>query len=159
MAGTLKVKIQEDIILDNQNYGSKRTLEIGSITDIIKRIVTVPASTDTTVLMFTSTTGIVDGALDIELVKYIRVTNLDSSNSVNLSLQIDAGEDDSAADNTAGLLLEAGKSFMMGTPSDGIAVEDDAATLITDGTFKNLESIIIDSGTNAVQVEVFVASA
>jgi len=47
----------------------------------------------------------------------------------------------------------------MGTPSDGIAVEDDAATLITDGTFKNLESIIVDSGTNAVQVEVFVASA
>ena len=159
MAGTLKVKIQEDIILDNQNYGSKRTLEIGGITDIIKRIVTVPSGTDTTVLMFTSTTGVVDGALDIELVKYIRVTNLDSSNSVNLSLQIDAGEDDSAADNTAGLLLEAGKSFMMGTPSDGIAVEDDAATLITDGTFKNLESIIIDSGTNAVQVEVFVASA
>ena len=156
---TLKVKIQEDIILDNQNYSSKRTLEIGSITDIIKRIVTVPASTDTTVLMLTSTTGIVDGALDIELVKYIRVTNLDSSNSVNLSLQIDAGEDDSSADDTAGLLLEAGKSFMMGTPSDGIAVNSDAATLITDGTFKNLESIIIDSGTNAVQVAVFVASA
>ena len=153
---TLKVKIQEDIILDNQNYSSKRTLEIGSITDIIKRIVTVPASTDTTVLMLTSTTGIVDGALDIELVKYIRVTNLDSSNSVNLSLQIDAGEDDSSADDTAGLLLEAGKSFMMGTPSDGIAVNSDAATLITDGTFKNLESIIIDSGTNAVQVAVFV---
>ena len=87
------------------------------------------------------------------------MTNLDSSNSVNLSLQIDAGEDDSSADDTAGLLLEAGKSFMMGTPSDGIAVNSDAATLITDGTFKNLESIIIDSGTNAVQVEVFVASA
>ena len=28
---TLKVKIQEDIILDNQDYGSKRTLEIAVI--------------------------------------------------------------------------------------------------------------------------------
>ena len=39
---TLKVKIQEDIILENQDYGSKRTLEISSINDIYKRIVTVP---------------------------------------------------------------------------------------------------------------------
>ena len=69
---TLKVKIQEDIILDNQDYGSKRILEISSIEDIFKRIVTVPSGVDTTVLMFTSTTGVVDGALDIELVKYIR---------------------------------------------------------------------------------------
>ena len=36
---TLKVKIQEDIILDNQDYGSKRILEISSIASIVKRIV------------------------------------------------------------------------------------------------------------------------
>ena len=33
---TLKVKIQEDIVLDNQDYGSKRTLEISSIYEISK---------------------------------------------------------------------------------------------------------------------------
>ena len=37
--------------------------------------------------------------------------------------------------------------------------EAELTQFLTDGTFKNLESIIIDSGTNAVQVEVFVASA
>ena len=156
---TLKVKIQEDIVLDNQDYGSKRTLEVSGVNDINKRIVTVPAGTDTTVLMFKSTTGVSDGALDVELVKYIRLTNLDASNSINLSLQIDAGEDDSAADGSANFLIEAGKSFMMGTPSDGLAVDDDGSTIITDGSFNNLESIIVDSGSNAVQVEVFVASA
>ena len=36
MAGTLKVKIQEDIVLDNQDYGSKRVLEISSIDEIYK---------------------------------------------------------------------------------------------------------------------------
>ena len=158
MAGTLKVKIQEDIILDNQDYGSKRVLEISSITDVVKRIVTVPANVDTTVLMFKSTVGVSDGALDIELVKYIRVTNLDSSNSVNLYIAIDTGEDDSAADNLAMILLEAGKSFMMGTPSDGISVEDDAGGGVS-LSGENIESIIIDSGSSAVQVEVFVASA
>ena len=155
---TLKVKIQEDIILDNQDYGSKRVLEISSITDVVKRIVTVPANVDTTVLMFKSTVGVSDGALDIELVKYIRVTNLDSSNSVNLYIAIDTGEDDSAADNLAMILLEAGKSFMMGTPSDGISVEDDAGGGVSLNG-ENIESIIIDSGSSAVQVEVFVASA
>ena len=155
---TLKVKIQEDIILDNQDYGSKRVLEISSITDVVKRIVTVPANVDTTILMFKSTVGASDGALDIELVKYIRVTNLDSSNSVNLYIPIDTGEDDSAADNLAMILLEAGKSFMMGTPSDGISVEDDAGGGVS-LSGENIESIIIDSGSNAVQIEVFVASA
>ena len=155
---TLKVKIQEDIILDNQDYGSKRVLEISSITDVVKRIVTVPANVDTTILMFKSTVGASDGALDIELVKYIRVTNLDSSNSVNLYIAIDTDEDDSAADNLAMILLEAGKSFMMGTPSDGISVEDDAGGGVS-LSGENIESIIIDSGSNAVQIEVFVASA
>ena len=92
----------------------------------------------------------------MENVKYIRVTNLDGANAVNLSLQIDAGEDDSAADASTTILLEAGKSFMMGAPSDGIATDDDAATVIT--TLNNLESIIADSGSNAVQCEIFIAS-
>ena len=41
MAGTLKVKIQEDIILDNQDYGSKRVFEISSIANITKKIVSI----------------------------------------------------------------------------------------------------------------------
>ena len=44
----------------------------------------------------------------------------------------------------------------MGSPSDGIATDDDAATIVT--TLNNLESIIADSISAAVQVEVFIAS-
>ena len=44
MASTLKVKIQEDIILDNQDYGSKRVLEISDIATIVKRIVKIGTS-------------------------------------------------------------------------------------------------------------------
>ena len=94
--------------------------------------------------------------IDVEDVRYIRVTNLDSTNPVNLSLQVDAGEDDSAADESATILLEAGKSFIMGTPSDGVAVSDANATIVT--TLHNLESILIDPLTNEVAVEIFIAS-
>ena len=38
---TLKTKIQEDIILGNQDYGSKRVLEVENITSIAKRIVNI----------------------------------------------------------------------------------------------------------------------
>ena len=156
MAGTLKVKIEEDIILENQNYGSKRTFEISSIANITKKIVTIASDDDATVLVFKSTVAIADGALDKENVKYIRITNLDSSNSVNISLQLDSGEDNSSADLSMTHLLEAGRSFLMGAPDEGAHADDDSATIVT--ALTDLESIIVDPGSNSGQVEVFVAS-
>jgi hypothetical protein len=152
----LKVKIEEDIILENQNYGSKRTFEISSIANITKKIVSIASDDDATVLVFKSTVAIADGALDKENVKYIRITNLDSSNSVNISLQLDSGEDNSAADLSMTYLLEAGRSFLMGSPDEGAHADDDSATIVT--ALTDLESIIVDPGSNSGQVEVFVAS-
>jgi len=156
MAGKLKVKIQEDIILDNQDYGSKRTFEISSIVNITKKIVTIASDDDATVLVFKSTTASADSALDLQNVKYIRITNLDSSNSVNVSLQLDSGEDNSAADLSITHLLEAGRSFLMGAPDESAHADDDSATIVT--ALTDLESIIVDPGSNSGQVEVFVAS-
>ena len=153
---TLKVKLLEDIILSNQDYSSKRTFEISSISNIFKRIVTVAADDDATVLVFKSTTASADAALDLQNVKYIRITNLDSSNSVNISLQLDSDEDNSAADLSITHLLEAGRSFLMGAPDEGVHSDDDSATIVT--ALTDLESIIVDPGSNSGQVEVFVAS-
>jgi len=152
----LKVKIEEDIILENQNYGSKRTFEISSIANITKKIVTIASDDDATVLVFKSTVASADSALDKENVKYIRITNLDSSNSVNISLQLDSGEDNSSADLSMTHLLEAGRSFLMGAPDEGAHADDDSATIVT--ALTDLESIIVDPGSNSGQVEVFVAS-
>jgi|TARA_Y100000015_G_scaffold28991_2_gene28284 hypothetical protein len=153
---TLSVTIKETVTLNGKERGSENVLDITSVNQVYHRIVTCPANVDTTVATFRSGTNVADGALDVEDVKYIRVTNLDSSNDLNLSLQIDAGEDDSAADESATILLQAGKSFIMGTPSDGIAVDDSAATIVT--ALHNLESILLDPGTNAISAEIFIAS-
>ena len=153
----LTVTITESVTLNSVDQGATTSLTIGSVVETFKRIVSCP--TDTTIATFRSTPSdgsLSDGALDVEDVRYIRVTNLDSSNPVNLSLQIDVGEDDSAADASCTILLEAGKSFIMGTPSDGIAVDDDAAGIVT--SLVNLESILIDPLSNEVAVEVFIAS-
>ena len=152
----LVVNISEEVTLNGKVRGSENSLEISSVTQVLHRIVTCPANQDTTVANFHAATNTSDNALDVEDAKYIRVTNLDASNSINLSLQIDSAEDDSAAAESATILVAAGRSFIMGAPSDGLAVSDANATIVT--TLHNLESILVDPGSNAISVEVFIAS-
>lgn len=156
-ASTLTVTIKEDITLNGVKQGGEQTLRVGSINEISKRIVTCPANSETTVAMFHS--SVADGTLsplDIDDVRYIRVTNLDDSTSITLSLQSDVGEDDSSADESASLLIEAGRSFIMGVPNDGIGISDANANLVTD--LVDLESLVVFTGGSAIDVEVFVAS-
>ena len=152
----LTVILKEDIVIDGHQYGGSKEFVISGIADIYKRSVTVPASVDTTLVSFKDTVGGADSAMDIQNVKYIRVTNLDRTNSVNVSLQIDNDKDHSAADHSATILLEAEKSLILSTPHESIAVSDANATVIT--ALVDLESILIDSGSNEVRMEIVVAS-
>ena len=153
----LTVTLTESVTLNGSVRGSTNQLTITGIESVLERIVTIPANADATVLLNKSTVATSDGAIDIQDTKYIRVTNLDSTNSVTLSLQIDAAENDSSAAESCSILLEAGKTFMLGTPHNSVAVSDANATIVT--TLHDLESILVDSFTNAVKLEVFVAGA
>ena len=155
---TLKVTLKEEITLNGQRQDCENVLRISDINEIFKRIVTCPSNSETTLAHFHSSSA--DGTLaplDIDTVKYIRVTNLDATTSITLSLQSDVGEDDSAADESASLLIEAGRSFVMGTPNDGIGISDADADLVTD--LVDLESLVVFTGSDAVDVEILIASA
>ena len=65
-------------------------------------------------------------------------------------------DEDGTADASATLLLDAGRSYIMGATHDGIVVSDANADIVT--ALTDLESILIDPGSNAVSVEVFIAS-
>ena len=159
----LKVTIREELTLNGYDQGAKNTLTISDVDEVFKRIVTCPANNETTIARFRSSVGnasgtaTFDSALDVQDVKYVRVTNLDSSNDLKLSLQVEVGEDDSGADTSATVLVEAGKSFIMGSPHDGISLSDSNANLITD--LVDLDSLVVQPGSNSVNVEVYVASA
>ena len=156
-AATLTVTISESVTLNGQDLGATNEKTIASINEIYKRIVTCPANSETTLAHFHS--SVADGTLaplDIDDVKYIRITNLDDTTGVTLSLQSDVGEDDSAADESASLLIEAGGSFIMGSPNDGIGISDADANLVTD--LVDLESLVVFTGSSAIDVEVFIAS-
>jgi len=154
---TLTTTITESVLINGAVRGSSNSLTITGIEHTLERVVTIPANSDTTVLLTKDTVASSDGAVDIQDTKYIRITNLDSSNNVNLSLQIDSGNDDSSADESATISLGPGNSFIMGTPHDAIAVSDANATINT--SMHDLESILVDSADQAVKVELFVASA
>ena len=154
---TLTTTISEAVTINSQQRGSTNVLTITGIEHTFERVVTIPADTDGTVLLTKDAITSSDGAVDIQDTKYIRITNLDTDNTVNLSLQIDAGNDDSAADESATISLQAGHSFIMGTPHDAIAVSCEEATI--DTSMHDLESILVDSSDQAVKVEIFVAGA
>ena len=159
----LKVTIREELTLNDYDHGSRNSLTISGIDEVFRRIVTCPANNETTIARFRSSVGnasgtaTFDSALDVQDVKYVRVSNLDSSNSLTLSLQVEVGEDDSGADTSASILVEAGKSFILGSPHDGINLSDTNANLVTD--LVDLDSLVVQPGSNAVNVEVYIASA
>ena len=152
---TLTSKITETITLDSGAMDSVNTLSISGINDVLKRVVTCPANVDSTVAMFQAAENTADGAMAVADVKYIRVTNLDTANPINLSLQV-AGAEGGTANMSASHLLTAGQSFILHTIHDGIAVSDANDTIVT--SLNDLESILIDPSANAVKVEVFIAS-
>ena len=159
----LKVTIREELTLNDYDHGSRNSLTISGIDEVFRRIVTCPANNETTIARFRSSVGnasgtaTFDSALDVQDVKYVRVSNLDSSNSLTLSLQVEVGEDDSGADTSASILVEAGKSFILGSPHDGINLSDTNANLVTD--LVDLDSLVVQPGDNAINVEVYIASA
>jgi len=159
---TLTVTITENVTLNGKERGSENTLEITGVNQTMGRIVSTPAdgggaATQTTIANFRTAVTTADSAMDDDDVKYVRVTNLDETNQIILSLQI-AANGDADADSSASILLGAKQSFIVHKGVGVTAVDDDAATAVT--VLKDLESIIAINDNNVdVDVEVFVASA
>ena len=152
---TLTVTINESLTLNGRERGNENKFTVDSVTEAYSRVLTCPATVETTIATFRSGVNVADSAIDLEDVKYLRVTNLNESTSVTMSLQVSAGEN-GVADASASILLEGGKTFMLGAVHDGIAVDDSQANLIT--SLNDLESLVIKGAASAVDVEVFVAS-
>ena len=152
---TLTVTIQESLTLNGHQFGSTSELSIASIKEVYKRIVRCIDDSDCTVATFQTATHTSDNAIDLENVRYIRVTNLDDTNPMNLSLQI-AGAEGGTANMSASHLVGAGQSFILHTIHDGIAVSDANATIVT--ALTDLESILVDPLSENIDVEVLIAS-
>ena len=158
MAGNLKVRIHENIVLNNTHYSSKRTYTKSGINEAIKRIVSV-STTETGLVGFDEANSDdlgkshVAGLFDEDEVFYIRITNLDDTNHVSLTFR------DESADEFI-IKVDAGHSFIYpGDNSTGVVNSmraDDGAIGV--GSAGDLVDITATADTDSCDVEVFVAS-
>ena len=144
----LTVTITESVSLQGETRGSTNALTIGSIEHTMERIVTCTASQTTTIATFNSTVHGAANAMDLEDTKYIRVTNLDSSNALELAV---------IGGTLYQVLLRAGESHILGCPDDLMLAEGDTSPSF--GTMADVNTIQVNPGGNAIKVELFVAGA
>jgi len=155
---TLTTKVIEEITLNNNSYNSERSLDISSVNEIVKRIVTI-STTETGLLGFATASSTdlsksyLAGQFDEDDVRYIRITNLDSSNHIMLTFRDE--------DNTEfRMKVDAGHSFIYpGDNSGGVVDTMKAAGSALASGLADLVDITVDADTAACDVEIFVGSA
>ena len=151
---TLRTTIQEDIILNGVDYSSKITNNFPAIYEIHKRIVTCPANGTTYLISFDPKHYLASLGMDTEDTKYIRITNLDDTNSTELAF--------TDATNSYTIRLSAGESYILGSPSEiqnlMINSENGFNTFVGFTDMVDLVKIKANPGSNAVDLELFIAS-
>tara|TARA_R100001082_G_scaffold49951_1_gene27033 strand:+ start:2418 stop:2882 length:465 start_codon:yes stop_codon:yes gene_type:complete len=148
-AATLTVTITEAVTLNGYDQGSSNSLTISSVNEVMKRIVTCTASQTTTLVTFAASVHTSVHALDVEDTKYIRITNKDDTNAIELAVV--------GAATLYQVELGAGESHILGNPDAVMLAEADTSPSF--GTMADIASIQVNPGGNAVDVELFVASA
>ena len=155
----LTVNINENVTLNNQIIESSHTLTISSIANAVKRIVNI-GTNEIGLLGFGAAYNTelsktyLAGQFDEDDVRYIRITNLDTTNHIALVLKNENNDE-------FGVKVDKGCSFLYCADLAGGVVDtmDSAdAAGITPNSFGDLVDITCAADTAACNVEVFVAS-
>lgn len=152
-ASTATVKITETLNLNNKDRGSSTTASITNIGEIIREIKTVLTSGNDLIQFGTKGAGVMSQTD----VKYIRITNLDDTNYVDITCS-----DHITAGSNAELFavrLTAGQSFMLaGCKFDALndGADGDDNTIAAGDAIANIKAI---ADTASVDVEIYVMSA
>tara|TARA_R110000824_G_scaffold278448_2_gene466618 strand:- start:410 stop:856 length:447 start_codon:yes stop_codon:yes gene_type:complete len=148
----MTVTITEKINLNGKDQGSKNTLSITGISEISSRIVT--ATTDKLELLSFGT-GIGKGSFVKANVRYMRFTNLDDTNHLNLFFT-------NESDDEFAVKLDKGQSFIYNGDLVGGTVDTmDAnnAAAASSGQLADLVKVSVQTDSDSCDLEYIVASA
>lgn len=103
---TLSVKVSETITLNGTTFDTISTQEIQNVGNYVNNVFNI--QTGTQEIMKFSRTGVAprDGEFDVDLVKYIRLTNADDTTDVKIVMGYQTSVDQN-------ITLEAGGTFVM----------------------------------------------
>ena len=85
MASDLTTTITESVTLNGSVRGSTNTTTQTSVVDVLERIVTCTQSQTTTVAVFAANPYTSAGAIDVDRTKYIRITNLSTTEDIEVA--------------------------------------------------------------------------
>jgi hypothetical protein len=145
---TLTVTITEAISLNGQDKGSTNVLTIASVVEVSQRIVEVPLS-EITILAFQATNPGA-GTFDEADVRYIRLTNKDDTNFIQIIIA-------SENNNESAHKLEKGHSMLIAVSDEGVVNVHDADSSALTVSFDDITSITALADTAACDIEIFVA--
>ena len=108
---TLTVSLTESLTIDNRDYGGKQTMTFSSISDVYKRILTA-ITIEQDLMDFGSIAKA--GVMDVDDVRYMRISNIDDTNYVKLTFHNSGGDEFM-------ITLDKGQSFVWcGDMSTGV---------------------------------------
>ena len=143
----LTTTVTESVTLNGAVRGTTNTVTTTGINNVYERIVTCTSAQTTYLAAFDTNSYGSAVQIDKEDVRYIRVTNLDTTNSLELAIV-------GSATNYQ-VLLNAGQSHILCAAEDVMLAEEDTSPSF--GTMADLGSIQVNPSAN-LDVEIFVAS-
>jgi len=143
----LVTTITETVTLNGSLRGSSNSLTTANIVDVFERIVTCTHTQTTTIAVFAASPHTSAGAIDVDRTKYIRVTNLDANEVMDIAVV--------TTNTNYQVVLTGGTSHILCQADTAAIGEEDTTPAF--GTLENITSIQVrPRGSANVQVEIFV---
>jgi len=141
---TLSLTISEEITINGGQKSTSNTLDITGVTQLDQRIVKVGTSEQSLVLFDSAEAA---GQFADSNVKYLRITNTDTSNHVTLRM--------TAGDDEYFVKVSAGNTFLL----FDTVMDADSNTTVATASLANIDSIKAQANTAACNLELFIASS
>ena len=147
----LVTTISESVVLNSSLRGSSNSVTTSGIGDVFERIVTCDHSQTTTIATFAAAPYTSAGAIDVDDVRYIRVTNLDTQGTIELGVVTTA--------SNYQVRMTPGTSHVLARATESALGEEDTSPSF--GTMENLASLQVrpDGTSYNPRVEIFVGVA
>ena len=143
----LVTTISESVTLNGSVRGASNSVPTTGIVDVMERIVTCTQAQTTTIAVFAENPYTSAGAIDVDRTKYVRVTNLDTTNNIELAVVTTA--------TNYQVTITGGNSHILSIGTEAAIGETDTSPAF--GTLENLASLQVRPVTaNDAQVELFV---
>jgi hypothetical protein len=143
----LTTTVTENVTINGSVRGSTNTVTTTGINNVYERVVTCTLEQTTFLAVFDANSFGSTVQIDKEDVRYIRITNLDTTNSLELAVVGEA--------TLYQVLLKAGQSHILCAAEDVMLAETD--TTPSFGTMADLRTLQVTPAAT-LDVEIFVAS-